>query len=79
MEKRSGVTGTVVVSLLTLCCSTICCAAGIYALADQGRTMHLGPIAGTPMILFGILVWTVPPLISLRIVEESEEDMVDEI
>jgi hypothetical protein len=66
--------GTVVISLLTLGCSTIFCALGIYAVADQGRTVHIGPAAAVPMILLGIMVWIVPPLLWSAVVEENEEE-----
>lgn len=75
MEKRSGLTGTIIVSLFTLCCSTVCCATGIYAVADQGRTAVLGSGAGIPMILVGVVVWIVPPLFWSRVGEENEEDV----
>lgn len=73
MEKQSGVTGTIVVSLLTLCCSTICCAMGIYAVADQGRTVQISSTAGVPMIFLGLLVWVVPPLVWSLLKEDNEE------
>lgn len=57
MDRVSGLKGTVVVSVFTLCCSTVCCATGIYAVADHGRLLHLGPSAGIPMVLLGIVVW----------------------
>jgi hypothetical protein len=75
MEKRSGLTGTIIVSLLTLCCSTLCCATGIYAVADQGRTAVMGSSAGIPMILVGLVVWIVPPLFWSRRAEEKEAKM----
>jgi len=75
MEKRSGLTSTVIVSVLTLCCSTVCCATGIYAVADQGRTVVVGSAAGIPMILLGLAVWIVPPLFWLRVVEDDEADL----
>ena len=71
MEKDPGLTGTVAVSLLTLCCSTVCCATGIYAVADQGCTVHVGPTAGIPMILLGVLVWIVPPLLWSTVTAEG--------
>ncbi len=77
MEKQSKVTGTVVVSLFTLCCSTVCCATGIYAVADRGRTVDIGTTAAVPMILLGILVWIVPPLIWSLLVEEGEDGTGD--
>ena len=77
MEKRVGLTGTIVVSLLTLCCSTVCCATGIYAFADQGRTVAIGPTTAVPMILVGVLVWIVPPLLWSVVVEDREEETDD--
>ena len=73
MEKQSGVRGTLVVSLLTLCCSTVCSAMGIYAVADQGRTVQISSTAAVPMIFLGLLVWVVPPLVWSFIREDSEE------
>lgn len=78
MEKPTGLTGTIFVSLLTLCCSTVCCATGIYAVADQGRTVHVGPTGGIPMILLGLLVWIVPPLLWSMVTAESAESRDNE-
>lgn len=74
MEELSGLRGTIVVSLVTLCCSTVCCATGIYAVADQGRTVHLDPNSGIPMVLLGVLVWIVPPLLWSMVTGESTEN-----
>lgn len=73
MEGFSGLRTTVTVSLVLLCCSTVCCATGIYALADQGRTVHLGPTTGIPMVALGLLVWTVPPLLWQKVSAEGGE------
>jgi hypothetical protein len=72
MKQQSWVTSTIVVSLVTLCFSTIFCATGIYAVADQGRTVGIGPAAAVPMILLGVLVWIVPPLAWSFVAEEEE-------
>jgi predicted phage tail protein len=74
MEKRFGLSRTVVVLVLTLCCSTVFCATGIYALADEGRTVVIGSTAGIPMILLGVAAWIVPPLFWFRMVEDNEDD-----
>lgn len=74
MERHSGVRSTVLVSLLTLCCSTVCCAMGIYAVADQGRTVSFGSATAIPMILLGVLVWIVPPLLWSIVAEDNEGD-----
>jgi hypothetical protein len=78
MEKQSKLTGTVAVSVLTLCCSTLCCATGIYAFADRGRTFHIGTTAAIPMILLGVLVWIVPPLV-WSFAAKDREGSVDEV
>lgn len=75
MNRQSGLTATVIASLLTLCCSTVCCATGIYALADQGYTIDIHPAAGIPLICLGLLVWIVPPLLWLVLVRGKENRM----
>ncbi|MEA3375309.1 MAG: hypothetical protein U9R72_03820 [Chloroflexota bacterium] len=65
MNQRPRVTVTIVVSLLTLIVSTVCSAAGIYAISDQGITLDLHPAAGFLMIGLGIVVWIGPPLLWL--------------
>jgi hypothetical protein len=72
MNKHSGVTVTVAVSLLTLCFSTLCCATGVYALADQGFTINIHPAVGTPLIGLGLFIWILPPLLSLVLVRGKE-------
>jgi hypothetical protein len=72
MKKQSWATGTIIVSLVTLCLSTVCCATGIYAVADQGRTVAIGHTAAIPMILLGVVVWIVPPLAWSFAAEEEE-------
>ena len=78
MEKLTGLTGMIAVSLLTLCSSTVCSATGIYAVADQGRTVYVGPTSGIPMILLGLLVWIVPPLVWSMVTAESAESRDNE-
>jgi hypothetical protein len=72
MDRQSGLTVTIVVSLLTLVCSTLCCATGVYALADQGYTMDIHPAAGIPLIGLGLLLWIVPPLLWLVLLPGKE-------
>lgn len=78
MERFVGLRGTVAASLITLCCSTVCCAAGIYAVTDPGRSLQLGPTAGVPMIVLGVVVWTLPPLLWSRLTPDGREDTDNE-
>jgi hypothetical protein len=48
---------------------------GIYAVADQGRTVSFGPAAAVPMILLGLLVWVVPPVLWSAVAEDGEEGL----
>jgi Na+/proline symporter len=77
MTQRSRVTVTIVVSLVTLLFSTVCSAAGIYAVSDHGVTLHLHPVAGFLMIGLGVVVWVGPPLFWLLPARASERDRVE--
>ena len=79
MSKQNGIIITIVVAVLTLCCSTVCCASGIYTLADQGQTLEVEPYAGIPVICLGILVWVVPLLLWLFLVRGKNNNMEDDI
>jgi hypothetical protein len=78
MEDLSSLTGTIVASTLTLLCSTVCCAAGIYTAAQRGSGGLLGSGTGAPMVLFGLLVWLVPPLLWSRSGWSRGEDSEEE-
>jgi hypothetical protein len=74
MNRHSRVTVTIVVSLLTLLFSTVCSAAGIYAITDHGVTLDLHPATGFLMIGLGIVVWIGPPLLWLLPERGSKRD-----
>lgn len=76
MKQRFRVTATIVVSLVTLFFSTLCSAAGIYAISDQGITLNLHPAAGFLMIGVGVVVWIGPPLFWLLPSRGSKRDRV---
>jgi hypothetical protein len=78
MKDLSSLTGTIVASTLTLLCSTVCCAAGIYTAAQRGSGGLLSSGTGVPMILLGLLVWLVPPLLWSRWGWGSGEDSDEE-
>ena len=77
MSKQNGIIITVVVAVLTLCCSTVCCASGIYTVADQGQTLEVEPYAGIPVICLGVLVWVAPLLLWLFLVRGKEDTVGD--
>ena len=77
MNQHSRVTVTIVVSLVTLLFSTICSAAGIYAIADHGVSLGLHPAAGFLMIGLGVVVWVGPPLFWLLPTRGSRRDWFD--
>ncbi len=74
MNQRFRVTATIVLSLVTLLFSTLCSAAGIYAISDQGITLNLHPAAGFLMIGVGVVVWIGPPLLWLLPWRSSRRD-----
>jgi len=78
MDDLSGLTRTIVGSALTLVCSTVCCATGIYAAAQKGSGGFLGSGKGVPMVLLGLLVWIVPPLVWSRSAWTGGEDSKEE-
>ncbi len=77
MTKQAGTIITIVVAVLTLCCSMSCCASGIYTVVDNGQTLDLGGVnpyaAGIPIVCLGILVWVVPVLLWLFLVRGKED------
>jgi len=76
MTKQTGTTITLVVAILTLCCSLTCCAAGIFILIDQNQTIDIDAepyVAGIPTICLGVIVWIIPLLLWLILVRGKEE------
>jgi Na+/proline symporter len=74
MNQHARVTVTIVVSLVTLFFSTVCSAAGIYAISDHGMTLDLHPVVGFLMIGLGVVVWVGPPVIWLLPGQRSNTD-----
>jgi hypothetical protein len=74
MSQHSRVTVTIVASLVTLLFSTVCSAAGIYAVADHGMTLDLHPAVGFLMIGLGVVVWVGPPVIWLLPGQSAKRD-----
>jgi hypothetical protein len=76
MTKQTGMIITIVVAVLTLCCSMTCCASGIYT-ASTGEVFDT-PVEWyyfLPIFCLGILVWVVPLLLWLFLVRGKEDDV----
>jgi len=78
---------TIVVAVMTLCCSSFCCLFGGITLLGGGEwstelgvpeTGQIEPLYGTPIICVGILLWVVPLLLWIFLVR-GKEDAVEEI
>lgn len=74
MKNQSWLTKAIVVSLLTVLLSTLCSAAGIYAVADHGLALDLHAGVGVLMIGLGICAWIGPPIFWLYTLRGSEWD-----
>ncbi|TET51741.1 MAG: hypothetical protein E3J64_06365 [Anaerolineales bacterium] len=74
MSKQAGTIVTVVVALLTLCCSaSICSIGGLvatgnaqwYSNLDLPYQGEIEPLWGIPILLLGLLIWVVPILVGV--------------
>ena len=88
MSKQTGMIITIVVAVLTLCCSSSCCLFGTITLLGEGtwsrelgvpETGQIEPLLGTPIICLGILVWIVPLLLWFFLVRGRENGMEENI
>ena len=77
MSKQTGTIITIIVAVLTLCCSATCCASGIYTVVDNQNTLDIEPYAGIPVICLGVLVWVVPLLLWLFLIRGKEDTVED--
>lgn len=77
MDKKTGTIITIVVAVLTLCCSVTCCGLGLYTIVDEGYAfgVEASPYAvGIPGICLAILAWIVPVLLWVFLVRNKEDD-----
>lgn len=74
MKRQTGVIITIVLAVLTLCCSATCCAAGAFVALDQGTAFgtYLRPGWGAVPVCLGVLVWIAPLLAWLLLVRNKE-------
>jgi hypothetical protein len=88
MSKQTGAIITIVVAVLTLCCSSLCCLFGAITLLGGGtwstefgwpETGRIDPVYGVPVICLGILVWVVPLLLWFFLVRGRENGVEERI
>jgi hypothetical protein len=84
MSKQTGMIITIVVAVLTLCCSSFCCLSGVATLLGGGEwsgelgypeSGQIEPVYGVPVICLGILLWVVPLLLWLFLVRGKEDSI----
>lgn len=79
MTRQTGMIITIVVAVLTLCCSFSCCVSGIGTLTGSGtyelgaETGQLPTWAGLPLVLLALLAWIVPAACWLFLVRGKTE------
>ena len=78
MTKQTGTIITIVVAVLTLCCSMTCCAGGILIAVDRGRMFdtYIESFWGIPACCLSILVLIVPLLLWLFLVRGKDNTEV---
>lgn len=80
MDKQTGTIITIVVAVLSLCCSVTCCGVGLYhALFEE--VIDIEQPYGFITICPAILVWVIPVLLWVFLVrnqEQKEEGMGEE-
>jgi len=77
MSRQTGTVITIVVAVITLCCSSFCCLFGALTLfggatwSEELGTGEIPPVYGAPVICLGLLVWLVPLLLYLFLVQRQ--------
>ncbi|MCX7682927.1 MAG: hypothetical protein N2508_13345 [Anaerolineae bacterium] len=75
MTRQTGIIITVVVAVVTLCCSATCCLAGLVL--AFGEQLDIGYDVewyfGLPLICLALLVWVLPLLAWYFLVRGKEE------
>lgn len=84
MSKQTGTIITIVVAVLTLCCSSFCCLSGVATLLGGGewssefgypQSGQIEPVYGVPVICLAVLLWVVPLLLWLFLVRGKEDSI----
>jgi hypothetical protein len=73
MTKKTGTIITIVVAVLTLCCSATFCGSGIWTMVSLAQEMDVPGGIGGIGICLGVLVWVVPVLLWVFLVRGKED------
>ena len=73
MDKKTGTIITIVLAVLTLCCSLACCGSGIYTLILGEDEFDVPPAAGIPGICLAVLVWIVPVVVGIILLRNKDD------
>ena len=82
MSKQTGTIVTVIVALITLCCSIGACTAGVVIATSQlewpedlgvPRSGLIEPAYGYPVICLGLLVWIIPVLAAVFLIRRAKD------
>ncbi|HET90592.1 MAG TPA: hypothetical protein ENN99_07630 [Chloroflexi bacterium] len=82
MTKQTGTIITIVVAVITLCCSGACCASGIASFASGGQYIYeldtyVEPYFAIVPCCLSILFWILPLLSWLLLVRGKEDAVTD--
>jgi hypothetical protein len=76
MNKQTGTIITIVIAVLTLCCSATCCLGGVLVALNEEINLYWGiePAWGIAPCCLSILVWVAPLLLWLFLVRGKNGD-----
>jgi hypothetical protein len=83
MSKQTGTIVTVVVALITLCCSLFICLFGAMIAFGGGEWAvdfgvpyegQIEPAYGYPVICLGFLIWIIPVLVGVLVARRSRNE-----
>ncbi len=65
MDRQTGMIITVIVAVLTLCCSVLCCTTGLLIALNEQLELYwdIEPGVGVAPCCLSILVWVIPVLL----------------
>ncbi len=79
MNKQTGTIITIVVAVLTLCCSASCCLGGSLVALNEtlGLYWDVAPAWGFAPCCLSILIWILPILLWVLLVRGKEDEVTD--
>lgn len=73
MDKKTGTIITIVLAVLTLCCSLACCVGGVYTFIAGEDDLDVPPAAGIPGVCLAVLVWIVPVVVGIILLRGKDD------